>query len=107
MNTSRTRSGQDARNGHRERSRQAAQHFAQACSFHTKEESRAMLDRRKMAFVALAVAVVSCGDGAPLEAGEQGFVEGRVTDAAGRPIAGAEVVVNNTVWQNHNLVLSS
>ncbi len=34
-------------------------------------------------------------------------VSGRVTDPQGRPIAGATIVVNNTVWFNHNIVLRS
>lgn len=39
--------------------------------------------------------------------GANGVVSGRVTDAQGRPIAGATVVINNAVWHNRNIVLKS
>src|SRR5262245_50702409 len=50
---------------------------------------------------------VACGEPGQASTGEPGVVSGDVVDTAGRPIAGAEIVINNTVWFNHNLVLAS
>ncbi len=38
---------------------------------------------------------------------ERGTATGRVTDSHGRPIVGAQVVVNNTVWFNKNVVVTT
>ena len=38
---------------------------------------------------------------------ETGVVKGKVTDASGKPIAGATIVINNTVFFNKNIVLTT
>ncbi|MFP5353978.1 MAG: hypothetical protein ACLGIK_02325 [Gemmatimonadota bacterium] len=76
--------------------------------------------RRILAAAFLGVAA-ACGtaDGAvtgPVEGGnpgggdpggQRGIVSGRVVDAKGQPIAGATIVINNAVWFNKNIVLTS
>lgn len=69
----------------------------------------------RTATIALLGVLVACGaaegalDGPIGEVpnGAKGVVSGRVTDARGRPIVGATVVVNNAVWFNKNIVLKS
>jgi hypothetical protein len=74
--------------------------------------------RPLVAAIALLATTVACGasdasvtgpdddTGTPPPA-SKGIVSGRVTDALGRPIAGASVVINNAVWFNRNIVLTS
>ena len=65
------------------------------------------------ALLGLAAACVSADGaltgpiGGEIPNGEKGVAAGRVTDSHGRPIAGATVVINNAVWFNKNIVLTS
>lgn len=56
------------------------------------------------------LSVVSCQKDKVTDDGgnsRQGVVKGIVTDTQGRPVKNATIVVNNTVWYDHNIVLST
>ncbi len=46
-------------------------------------------------------------DGDEGNSGHKGYVTGNITDTQGKPIAGAEVVIDNTMIYNSNLLTNS
>jgi len=86
-------------------------------AFHSRYATRQRATRLLRATVVMLTFAAACGaadgaldgplggnpDGTPSH--EKGAATGRVTDSHGRPIVGAQVVVNNTVWFNRNVVV--
>lgn len=73
---------------------------------------------RALSFIALALSLACGGDASATAPNDgdgrstpppnaSGIVSGRVTDTRGQPIAGATIVINNVVWFNKNIVLTS